>query len=170
VGGKVEVFRNDEISIKKILDISPKAIILSPGPKRPEDAGICLELIKIKKDIPLLGICLGHQAIGQAYGGKIVKSKKIMHGKVDKVIHFGNKIFEGIKREFDATRYHSLIIENKTLPKNLEIIAKTNDNVIMGIVDKNNNTYGLQFHPESIGTKVGKTIFKNFLNMINYGN
>ena len=169
LGAKVEVYRNDKITSQEIINnIKPQSIVLSPGPKTPDDAGICLELIKQNKSIPLLGICLGHQSIGQSYGGNIIASKEIMHGKIDKIIHFNNLIFKGIKSEFEATRYHSLIIEEKTLPTQLEIIAKTRDGTIMGVADKKNKVFGLQFHPESIGTLEGKKILKNFLDITNY--
>ena len=157
-----------EISPKEILKMNPKAIVLSPGPKTPNQAGICLDLIKLNKDIPVLGICLGHQSIGQAYGGLVVQADEIKHGKIDEIIHFGNILFEDINEIFEATRYHSLIIEKKSLPKDLEIIAETKNKIIMGIAHKNKKIFGLQFHPESIGTKNGKKILKNFLKIINY--
>ena len=167
VENKIKVFRNDEITLNKINKMKPKAIIISPGPKRPENAGICLELIKENINIPILGICLGNQCIGQAYGASIIKAKEIMHGKIDTINHLGHKIFEGIEKKFNATRYHSLIIDKKTLPSELKIIAETKSGVIMGIAHKKKKIIGLQFHPESIGTTVGKVIFKNFHNLIN---
>ena len=170
VGAKVEVIRNDKITTEEVFKMKPEAIVLSPGPKTPNDAGICLELIKKNEYTPILGICLGHQSIAQAYGGNIIQCRKIMHGKIDEIIHTGNMIFKGIEKKFNATRYHSLVIQNHTLPNNLEIIAKTEDNTIMGIAHKNKKVFGLQFHPESIGTKVGKTILKNFLDIIKYEN
>ena len=125
LGAKVKGYRNDEVTPESILEKNPKAIIISPGPKTPNQAGICLDLIKLNKDIPVLGICLGHQSIGQAYGGLVVQADEIKHGKIDEIIHFGNILFEDINEIFEATRYHSLIIEKKTLPKDLEIIAET---------------------------------------------
>ena len=129
-----------------------------------------LEFDKKNTNIPILGICLGHQSIGQSYGGKVIQSKEIMHGKVDNINHNGHKLFKGIGKKFKATRYHSLILEKKSLPKELEIIAETNNKIIMGIADKKENIFGVQFHPESIGTKIGKTIFKNFIDIINHAN
>ena len=170
IGEKVEVFRNDKISTSEIFNKKPSGIVISPGPKTPDDAGICLNLIKENKNIPILGICLGHQSIGQSFGGNVIQAKEIMHGKIDNIIHTGHKLFEGIDNNFKATRYHSLIIEKKSLPKELEIIAETKNNIIMGIAHKKEKIFGVQFHPESIGTKFGKNIFKNFIKLINYGN
>ena len=169
IGAKLKVYRNDEISLDEIIELNPEAIVLSPGPCTPNDAGICVDLIKKYNDLfPILGICLGHQSIGQAFGGKIIKCEEIMHGKVDLINHNNHKIFSGIENKFYATRYHSLIIENNTLPNNLEIIARTKNDIIMGIAHKKKHIYGLQFHPESIGTKIGKKILTNFLEIINY--
>ena len=171
LGAKIKVYRNDKISIEKILKIKPKAIILSPGPCTPNEAGICLDLVKkLYQKFSILGICLGHQSIGQAFGGKIVQCSEIMHGKVCNIKHNNHLLFKDINSSFMATRYHSLIIENKTLHNDFEIIAKTDKNIIMGISHKNFKLYGLQFHPESIGTKVGKNILKNYLNLIKYDN
>ena len=169
IGAKVIVFRNDKISSEEIVEMNPKAIVISPGPCTPNEAGISLDLInKCKNLFPILGICLGHQSIGQAFGSKIIESSEIMHGKIDSIIHNNHNIFEGISNEFNATRYHSLIIKNDTLSKNFEIIAKTKNDIIMGIADIKKNIIGLQFHPESIGTIDGKKILKNFLKIINY--
>lgn len=168
LGANVKVFRNDKISTKEVFDFNPKCIVLSPGPKTPDDAGICLDIIKKNNNIPLLGICLGHQSIGQGHGGKIIQCNEIMHGKVDSIKHNNNSIFKNIEQNFQATRYHSLTIERKSLPNNLEIIAETSNKIIMGVAHKSKKTYGLQFHPESIGTSTGKTILKNFLDIINY--
>ena len=171
LGAKIKVYRNDKISINKILKINPKAIILSPGPCTPNEAGICLDLVKkLYQKFSILGICLGHQSIGQAFGGKIIQCSEIMHGKVCNIKHNNHLLFKDINSSFMATRYHSLIIENKTLHNDFEIIAKTDKNIIMGISHKNFKLYGLQFHPESIGTKVGKNILKNYLNLIKYDN
>ena len=169
IGAEIKVFRNDKILPADIINMNPKAIVLSPGPCTPNEAGICLNLVnKCKNLIPILGICLGHQSIGQAFGGKIVQCNEIMHGKIDKITHNNHSVFNGVSKEFAATRYHSLIIEKISLPDDFEIIAKTKNDIIMGIAHKNKNIFGLQFHPESIGTLDGKTILKNFLKIINY--
>ena len=164
---KVEVYRNDKISIKEIIDLNPEGIIISPGPGVPEEAGICVDLIKkVYKTIPILGICLGHQAIGKSFGGNIIIAPNIMHGKISDINHNNHKIFFELNSTFKAARYHSLIIENSSIPKELNIIAKSSDNLIMGISHNNYKTFGLQFHPESIGTEIGKKIFNNFLQII----
>ena len=169
IGANVKVYRNDAININQIIDLNPRAIVLSPGPCTPNEAGICLNLIdKCKSLFPILGICLGHQSIGQAFGGKVVLCEEIMHGKIDNIFHNNHSIFKGFKNQFSATRYHSLVIDYKSLPDDFEIIAKTKNNIIMAIAHKKKNIYGLQFHPESIGTLNGKKILKNFLKIINY--
>jgi len=168
LGAKVKVFRNDMISSEKIFKMKPKAIVISPGPKTPNEAGISLDIIKKNIDTPILGICLGHQSIGQSFGGSVIQCNKILHGKIDTIHHNGNKLFFGIKDTFEATRYHSLIVQRKNLPTDLIIIEETKEGVIMGIAHKYKKIFGLQFHPESIGTKDGKKIFKNFLNIIDY--
>ena len=169
LGAKITVKRNDKISINQILELNPKAIILSPGPCTPNEAGICLDLVKnLYKRYPILGICLGHQSIGQAFQGKIIQCSEIMHGKVCNIKHNKHLLFNGINSYFIATRYHSLIIKKETLHNDFEIIAKTDKEIIMGIAHKKFNVYGLQFHPESIGTEVGKIILKNFLKLIKY--
>ena len=170
LGHNVQVYRNDKISLKKIAKLNPKKIIISPGPCTPNEAGICLDLVKKFYDkMPILGVCLGHQSIGQAFGAKIIKASKIMHGKTSKVSNLGSKIFKGLPSSFEATRYHSLVIKNGTLPKNFKVISETIDdkkNVIMGIEHKNYPCYGVQFHPESIASvPFGKKIMKNFLNL-----
>jgi len=170
LGHNVQVYRNDKISIKKITKLNPKKIIISPGPCTPNEAGICLDLVKKFYDkMPILGVCLGHQSIGQAFGAKIIKASKIMHGKTSKISNLGSKIFKGLPSSFEATRYHSLVIKNETLPKNFKVISETIDdkkNVIMGIEHKNYPCYGVQFHPESIASvPFGKKIMKNFLNL-----
>ena len=170
LGHNVQVYRNDKISLKKIAKLNPKKIIISPGPCTPNEAGICLDLVKRFYDkIPILGVCLGHQSIGQAFGAKIIKAGKIMHGKTSKVSNLGSKIFKGLPTSFEATRYHSLVIKNGTLPKNFRVISETIDNkknVIMGIEHENYPCYGVQFHPESIASvPFGKKIMKNFLNL-----
>ena len=170
LGHNVQVYRNDKISLKKISKLNPKKIIISPGPCTPNEAGICLDLVKKFYDkMPILGVCLGHQSIGQAFGAKIIKASKIMHGKTSKVSNLGSKIFKGLPTSFEATRYHSLVIKNGTLPKNFRVISETIDNkknVIMGIEHENYPCYGVQFHPESIASvPFGKKIMKNFLNL-----
>ena len=170
LGHNVQVYRNDKISLKKIAKLNPKKIIISPGPCTPNEAGICLDLVKRFYDkMPILGVCLGHQSIGQAFGAKIIKASKIMHGKTSKVSNLGSKIFKGLPSSFEATRYHSLVIKNGTLPKNFRVISETIDNkknVIMGIEHENHPCYGVQFHPESIASvPFGKKIIKNFLNL-----
>ena len=166
----VEIYRNDKISLNKIKKLNPKKIIISPGPCTPNEAGISINLIKrFYKDIPILGVCLGHQAIGQAFGAKIVKAKKIMHGKVSMMTNLGSRIFNGIPKKFNATRYHSLVIQNNTLPNDFKIISDTIDNgkkVIMGIEHNQYPCFGVQFHPESIATNpFGKKIIKNYLKL-----
>ncbi len=171
VGAKVETYRNDKISLNEINDLQPKAIVLSPGPCTPNEAGICLKMIEnFKNHFPILGICLGHQSIGQAFGAKIIKCEEIMHGKIDKMKHNNHKIFKNIESNFSATRYHSLVIDRKTLSSEFIITAETENNIIMGIAHSTLPIYGFQFHPESIGTDVGKNLLKNFLTLINYGN
>ena len=171
IGAEVKIYRNDKITIEEIKDINPKAIVLSPGPCTPNEAGICLNLIeKFKNTFPILGICLGHQSIGQAFGGKIIKCEEIMHGKIDYMEHFNHKIFKNIENNFLATRYHSLTIDRNTLSKDFIITAETKNKIIMGIAHSQLPIYGFQFHPESIGTEIGKNLLKNFLHLINYGN
>jgi anthranilate synthase/aminodeoxychorismate synthase-like glutamine amidotransferase len=164
LGQNVKVFRNDKISIRKIKKLSPKKIVISPGPGRPEDAGMSCNIIKeFAGKIPILGVCLGHQAIGFVYGANIVGAKKLMHGKTSKIYHNQKTIFRGILNPFEATRYHSLIVDRKTLPSDLEITAWTNEGEIMGLKHKKYPLWGVQFHPESILTRVGKDILANFL-------
>ena len=171
VGAEVETYRNDAISIEDILNLKPNAIVLSPGPCTPNEAGICLNLIEeLKNKFPILGICLGHQSIGQAFGAKIIKCKEIMHGKIDEMEHNNHEIFSNIKKNFSATRYHSLVIDPNTLPSDFIITAQTKNKIIMGIAHTLLPIYGFQFHPESIGTDIGKTLLTNFLKLINYGN
>jgi len=161
---KVDVFRNDKISIDKIIKNKYKKIVISPGPGRPEQAGNCLKIVKsLYKTLPILGVCLGHQIIGQVFNSKIVNAKKIMHGKTSLIKHNRVGIFKNIKKPISATRYHSLIIDRKTLGKDLLITAETNDSIIMGIMHKKYNVHGLQFHPESISTPKGMDLIKNFL-------
>jgi anthranilate synthase component 2 len=165
---KVEVFRNDEITEKEIVKNKYNKIVISPGPGTPSQSGNCLRIVKkLHKKIPILGVCLGHQIIGQVFGSKIIQAKKIMHGKTSKIKSFKTGILKNLPESFEATRYHSLIIDKKTLSKNLEITAQTKDGVIMGIMHKKYNIHGVQFHPESIKTTIGIKILKNFINYKN---
>ena len=170
LGHSVKVFRNNKITLKQIKKLNPKKIIISPGPCTPNEAGICVNMIKkFYKTIPILGVCLGHQSIGQAFGAKIVKADIIMHGKTSKMKNLNSIIFRGLPKEFDATRYHSLIIKKNSLPETFRIISKTSDNgkdVVMGIEHNDYPCFGVQFHPESIASvPYGKKIIKNFLKL-----
>ncbi len=161
---EVKVFRNDEITVEQIKVLAPQCIVISPGPCTPNEAGISVETIqKFSGKIPLLGVCLGHQSIGQAFGGKIIRAKTLMHGKTSMIHHNGRGVFKGIENPFEATRYHSLVIEKTSLPDCLEITAWTDDGEIMGVQHKTLAVEGIQFHPESILTKEGKKILANFL-------
>ena len=161
---KVEVYRNDKIPISKIKKNKYSKIVISPGPGNPSQAGDCLKIVKhFYKTIPILGVCLGHQIIGQVFKSKIIGAKKLMHGKTSLVKHNGKGVFKGLKKRINATRYHSLIIDKKTLSRDLIITAETEDKVIMGIMHKKYNVHGVQFHPESIKTNHGMKILKNFL-------
>ena len=171
IGAAVETYRNDAISIEDIIKLQPKAIVLSPGPCTPNEAGICLKLIEeLQNKFPILGICLGHQSIGQSFGSKIIIFEHIMHWNIDEILLYNHEIFSNIEKNFLATRYHSLVIDPKTLPSDFIITAETKNNIIMGIAHANLPIYGFQFHPESIGTDIGKTLLSNFLKLINYGN
>lgn len=164
IGQEVKVVRNDKISIEEINKLNPQYIVISPGPCTPNEAGISLELIEaFKGKIPILGVCLGHQSIGQAFGGKIIHAQTIMHGKTSKISHNNKGVFSGIKNPFIATRYHSLVIEKQTLPNCFDITAWTDDNEIMGIKHKELAIEGVQFHPESILSEHGHDLLKNFL-------
>ena len=161
----VDVIRNDKISTKQIIKKKYKKIVISPGPGNPDQAGNCLKIVKdLFNKIPILGVCLGHQIIGQVFGAKIVNAKKLMHGKTSKILHNKIGIFKGVKNNLVGTRYHSLIIDKKTLSEELTITAETEDGVIMGVQHKKFNIHGVQFHPESIKTKFGMKILKNFIN------
>ena len=170
LGYAAEVYRNDEITVDSIFKLKPKGIVISPGPCGPEKAGISVDLVKAvasRRNIPLLGVCLGHQAIGAAFGAKIIRSTDIMHGKVDEIHHSKEHlIFNGLQTPFEATRYHSLCIDPSTLPKSLVAIAKSRDKTIMAIMHHELPIFGLQFHPESIKTSCGKQILNNFLNLL----
>ena len=160
----VDVIRNDKIDSKAILKKNYKKIVISPGPGNPNQAGNCLKIVKdVYKKIPILGVCLGHQVIGQAFGGKIVSANNLMHGKTSKIKHIKKGLFKNIKNNFEATRYHSLVVDRKRLSKNLIITAETKNKTIMGLMHKNYNIHGFQFHPESISTKVGMKLIENFI-------
>ncbi len=164
VNKDVDVIRNDEINSKAILKKKYKKIVISPGPGNPNQAGNCLKIVKdVYKKIPILGVCLGHQVIGQAFGGKIVSADNLMHGKTSKIKHSKKGLFKNIKNNFEATRYHSLVVDRKRLSKNLIITAETKNKTIMGLMHKNYNIHGFQFHPESISTKVGMKLIENFI-------
>jgi anthranilate synthase component 2 len=164
LGVTCRVYRNDKISADEVLAEEPKAIVLSPGPCTPNEAGICLDLIK-KNDgrTPLFGVCLGHQAIGQAYGGKVIRAPKLMHGKTSTIYNSGEGLFQNLPSEFDATRYHSLLVEEKTLPPSLRITATTADGLIMAMEHQTQPVFGVQFHPESIASAYGHAMLANFL-------
>ena len=164
LGADLAVYRNDEITLEEVKRLKPGKIVISPGPGRPADAGISEELIlKFGKDIPVLGVCLGHQAIGEAYGGRIIQAKELMHGKTSLVYHDNSRIFKNMPNPFEATRYHSLVVESQGLPNALKITAQTKDDEIMALEHKHYPVYGVQFHPESILTGEGKKLLKNFL-------
>ncbi|MDD3296683.1 MAG: aminodeoxychorismate/anthranilate synthase component II [Candidatus Omnitrophica bacterium] len=166
LGADTFVYRNDAIAVKDLKTKKFDRIVISPGPGRPQDAGISIKVIDaFHKSIPILGVCLGHQCIGYFLGGCIVRAGKIMHGKTSLIHHDGNQIFKGVKNPFEATRYHSLVIKPESLLKTLTVNAKTDDGIIMGIKMKEFPVFGVQFHPESILTKEGKKILKNFLNL-----
>ena len=164
LGQDVQVYRNDEIDLKKIADLKPKFIVISPGPCTPNEAGISLALIKeFAGKIPLLGVCLGHQSIGQAFGGNIIKAKTLMHGKTSLIHHTSTGVFKDLPNPYTATRYHSLVIARETIPDSLEITAWTDDGEIMGVKHKTLAVEGVQFHPESVLTEHGHDLLNNFL-------
>lgn len=166
MGQELKVFRNDSITCEEIIKLKPKRIIISPGPGSPEDAGISKEAIRrFASTIPILGVCLGHQCIGEVFGGKIARAKKLMHGKTSQIYHHGKDIFQGLKNPFTATRYHSLIVEKKSFPKELVITAEATDKDIMGLRHRKYPIFGVQFHPESILTEEGKQLLRNFLHV-----
>lgn len=166
LGEDLKVVRNNKITLKEIKALRPKRIVISPGPGRPCDAGISKDAIReLGEGIPILGVCLGHQCIGEVFGGRVIGATRLMHGKTSLIHHNGRDIFKGISNPFEATRYHSLIVERKTLPKCLNIIAQTQEKEIMGLKHKKYPIWGVQFHPESILTKEGKKILANFLRM-----
>jgi anthranilate synthase component 2 len=166
LGADVHVKRNDEISVAEALGMKADAIVLSPGPCTPNEAGICLDLIREAKGrVPILGVCLGHQSIGQVYGGKIVRANEPMHGKLSRVHHTGKSVFRGLNNDFEATRYHSLTIAPDSMPADLEITATTEDGTIMGVMHKRHPVHGVQFHPESIASEQGHALLQNFLDI-----
>ena len=165
---KVDVIRNDKITPKDIVRKKYNKIVISPGPGNPNQSGNCLKIVKsFHKTLPIFGVCLGHQIIGQIFGSKIIQAKKLMHGKTSKIISKRTGVLKDLPKNFEATRYHSLIIDKKTLSKDLEITAETKDGIIMGIKHKKYNVHGVQFHPESIKTKLGLRILKNFIKFKN---
>jgi anthranilate synthase component 2 len=166
LGADVVVKRNDEISAREALSMGADAIILSPGPCTPNEAGICLDVIRDAGGrVPILGVCLGHQAIGQVYGGKVVRAPEPMHGKLSRIHHTGKGVFRGLNNDFEATRYHSLTIAPETMPASLEVTATTSDGVIMGVMHKSHPVHGVQFHPESIASENGHALLQNFLTL-----
>jgi anthranilate synthase component 2 len=166
LGADLTVRRNDKITLDEIAEMAPEAILLSPGPRTPTEAGICLDVIdRFKSEIPLLGVCLGHQAMGQAMGGDVIRAPHLVHGKTSKINHTGKGIFRGLNAGFEATRYHSLIVRQETLPAELEVTATTEDGLIMGMQHRTLPMHGVQFHPESIASENGHALLQNFLNI-----
>lgn len=166
LGAEVKVFRNDKISIEGIRKLKPQKIVISPGPGRPEDAGISCSVIKeLAGEIPILGVCLGHQCLGYVYGGKIIGAARLMHGKTSPIYHDGKGIFKGVANPFEATRYHSLLVEKKSLPACLYMTAWTKEQEVMGLRHARLPLFGVQFHPESVMTPCGKQILSNFLKL-----
>jgi anthranilate synthase component II len=167
LGATIEVRRNDQVTIDEIeTSLRPERIVISPGPGTPDDAGVSLEVIKhLAGRLPILGVCLGHQAIGQAFGGRVVRAPVLMHGKASEICHDGKTVFQGLEDHFKAGRYHSLVVEKESLPQCLEISAFTRDDVIMGLRHRDMKVEGIQFHPESILTGCGKKLLENFLNL-----
>src|ERR1700761_8991610 len=166
LGADVVVKRNDELTADQALALKPEAVVLSPGPCTPNEAGICLDLIKkANGTMPILGVCLGHQAIGQIYGGKIVRAPQPMHGKVSRIHHTGKSVFRGLNNDFEATRYHSLTIAPDSMPAELEVTATSDDGVIQGVMHKTHPVHGVQFHPESIASENGHALLRNFLDI-----
>ena len=166
LGGESEVWRNDKITLDQVAAIAPEAIVLSPGPATPDTAGICLSLIdRFAPTTPILGVCLGHQALGQAMGGEVIRAPQLMHGKTSKINHSGKGLFRGLNSGFEATRYHSLIVRPESLPDVLEVTASTDDGLIMGMQHRRYPSHGVQFHPESIASENGHAILQNFLNL-----
>ena len=166
LGATCQVHRNDQMTVDEVMAAKPKAIVLSPGPCTPSEAGICLELIaRAGASVPLLGVCLGHQSIGQAYGGKVIRAAQPMHGKLSTIRHAGKTLFAGLPERFEVTRYHSLIVERSSLPADLEVTAETGDGIIMGLSHRRHPVHGVQFHPESIASEQGHALVANFLKL-----
>jgi anthranilate synthase component II len=166
LGADVVVFRNDKITVDQVIGMNPEALVLSPGPCTPNEAGICLALVtELAPILPIFGVCLGHQAIGQAFGGEVVRAPVQMHGKLSEIKHHGEGVFRGISGSFSATRYHSLIVERATLPHDLVVTAETEDRLIMGLAHRTLAVHGVQFHPESIASEHGHVILRNFLDI-----
>jgi anthranilate synthase component II len=166
LGAETVVHRNDAVSVGQVLSARPEAIVLSPGPCTPNEAGICLDLVRqAQGKVAILGVCLGHQAVGQAYGGRVVRARQLIHGKLSSIHHGGTGIFRGIPRPFEATRYHSLIVERASLPECLEVTAETEDGIVMGISHKTLPVHAVQFHPESIASQYGHTLLQNFISL-----
>ena len=166
LGARCEVFRNDKISVAEVVKLAPRGIVLSPGPCTPNEAGICLELInQAGPSIPILGVCLGHQAIGQAYGGIVVRAPQPMHGKLSSISHTGKGVFRSLPRTFEVTRYHSLIVERESLPEDLMVTAEAGGGLIMGLQHRTHPVHGVQFHPESIASEHGHALLANFLEL-----
>ncbi len=168
LGMETKVFRNDKITVDEVVNLKPQGVVISPGPSDPDHAGICLDLTKKAHDIdlPLFTVCLGHQTVGQVFGGKVIRAPAPMHGKVSNIHHKNEGVFKGLPSPFKATRYHSLIVERETLPDCLHITAETEDGIIMGMQHKEKPIHGVQFHPESIATEHGHDLLKNFLNTL----
>lgn len=165
LGADVDVYRNDQVTVDEIEATHPDAIVISPGPCTPKEAGISIELVKrLGGSTPILGVCLGHQAIGAAYGGDIVRAEPV-HGKLSRIHHEGKSVLRGIDDNFEATRYHSLVVRRDTMPKEIDVTAETDDGLVMGLSHKSYPVHGVQFHPESIASQHGQTILKNFLDL-----
>jgi anthranilate synthase component II len=165
LGAEIVVHRNDKVTVEAVIAARPEAIVLSPGPCTPNEAGICLDLVDRAADVPILGVCLGHQAIAQAFGADVVRAPAPVHGKLSQVRHEGQGVFHGIDAPFKATRYHSLVVDRGTLPEDLVVTAETDDRLIMGVAHKARPVHGVQFHPESIASEHGHRILKNFLDI-----
>tara|TARA_R110001592_G_scaffold16881_6_gene71463 strand:+ start:516 stop:1088 length:573 start_codon:yes stop_codon:yes gene_type:complete len=168
LGVETRVYRNDEVSVEHVFGDKPEGLLISPGPSDPDHAGICLDVIKAaaERNVPLFGVCLGHQAIAQAFGGKVIRAPAPMHGKISDIAHSGKAVFEGLPSPYPVTRYHSLIAERESIPDCLEITAETEDGIIMGLSHKDKPIHGVQFHPESIATKHGHDLLKNFIRLV----
>ena len=166
LGAEVVVWRNDALTVDEALALRPQGIVISPGPSDPDHAGICLELVRRAGNVPVLGVCLGHQAIGQAFGGKVVRAPVPMHGKLSRISHDGTGVFQGLNRgPFQATRYHSLVVDRQSLPGSLRINAETEDGIIMGVMHRERPMHGVQFHPESIASEGGHALLANFIKL-----